>query len=74
MCAGAMYWAGIRRVVYGQAEHDLKTAAGLDPGNPTMSLPCRTLFAAGQRQVEVVGPLLADEAGEPQTDFWKNRA
>jgi tRNA(Arg) A34 adenosine deaminase TadA len=41
MCAGAIYWAGIGRVVYGQAEHDLKTAAGLDPENPTMSLPCR---------------------------------
>ncbi len=74
MCAGAIYWAGIGRVVYGQAEHDLKTAAGLDPENPTMSLPCRTVFAAGQRQVEVVGPLLADEAAELQADFWKNRA
>ena len=58
----------------GQAEHDLKTAAGLDPENPTMNLPCRTVFAAGQRQVEVVGPLLADEAAELQADFWKNRA
>jgi len=74
MCAGAIYWAGIGRVVYGQAEHDLKTAAGLDPENPTMSLPCRMVFAAGQRQVEVVGPLLADEAAELQADFWKNRA
>ncbi|MGQ0581482.1 MAG: nucleoside deaminase [Reyranella sp.] len=73
MCAGAIYWAGIGRVVYGQAEHDLKAAAGLDPENPTMSLPCRTVFAAGQRQVEVVGPLLADEAAELQADFWKNR-
>lgn len=73
MCAGAIYWAGIGRVVYGQAEHDLKTAAGLDPENPTMSLPCRTVFAAGQRQVEVVGPLLADEAAELQADFWQNR-
>jgi tRNA(Arg) A34 adenosine deaminase TadA len=73
MCAGAIYWAGIGRVVYGQSEHDLKIAAGRDPENPTMSLPCRTVFAAGQREVEVIGPLLADEAAELQTGFWKKR-
>lgn len=73
MCAGAIYWAGIGRVVYGQSEHDLKIAAGRDPENPTMNLPCRTVFAAGQREVEVIGPLLAEEAAKLQMDFWKNR-
>ena len=73
MCAGAIYWAGIGRVVYGQSEHDLKIAAGRDPENPTMNLPCRTVFAAGQREVEVIGPLLAEEAAKLQIDFWKNR-
>ena len=72
MCAGAIYWAGIGRVVYGQAESDLKAMTGDDPENPTMSLPCRTVFAAGQRKVEVVGPLLADEAAALQADFWKD--
>jgi tRNA(Arg) A34 adenosine deaminase TadA len=74
MCAGAIYWAGIGRVVYGQAESDLKAMTGDDPENPTMSLPCRTVFAAGQRPVEVVGPLLADEAAELQAEFWRPRA
>lgn len=73
MCAGAIYWAGIGRVVYGQSEDDLRNATGDDPENPTMSLPCRTVFAAGQRQVEVVGPLLADEAAGLQAGFWKRR-
>ena len=73
MCAGAIYWAGIGRVVYGQAESDLKAMTGDSPENPTMSLPCRTVFAAGQRKVEVVGPLLADEAAELQAGFWKGR-
>src|ERR1700742_2208268 len=64
MCAGAAYWAGIGRVVYGLSETRLKTITGSHEENPTLDLPCRTVFAAGQRKVEVVGPLLEDEAAE----------
>jgi tRNA(Arg) A34 adenosine deaminase TadA len=71
MCAGAIYWAGIGRVVYGQAETSLKAATGAHAENPTLDLPCRTVFAAGQRPVEVIGPLLEDEAAALQADFWK---
>ena len=62
MCAGAMYWAGIGRVVYGLSERRLKTITGNHAENPTLDLPCRIVFAAGQRPVEVIGPLLEDEA------------
>ena len=74
MCAGAIYWAGIGRVVYGQTEKDLKAATGAHAENPTLDLPCRTVFAAGQRHVEVIGPLLEDEAAALQADFWKEQA
>ena len=74
MCAGAIYWAGIGRVVYGMSERTLKSLTGLHEENPTMDLPCRTVFEAGQRKVEVIGPLLAEEAAELQADFWKDRA
>lgn len=70
MCAGAMYWAGIGRVVFGQTEADLKALTGDHPENPTLDLPCRVVFAAGQRVVEVVGPMLAEEAAELQREFW----
>jgi tRNA(Arg) A34 adenosine deaminase TadA len=70
MCAGAIYWAGIGRVVYGLSEERLKTMTGDHPENPTLSLPCRTVFAAGQRKVEVVGPLLEDEAAEQHEGVW----
>jgi tRNA(Arg) A34 adenosine deaminase TadA len=70
MCAGAIYWAGIGRVVYGQAESALKAATGDHPENPTLDLPCRTVFDAGQRKVEVIGPMLEDEAAALQADFW----
>ncbi len=74
MCSGAIYWAGIGRVVYGQSETSLKAMTGAHSENPTLDLPCRVVFAAGQRAVEVIGPLLADEAAALQRDFWAERA
>src|SRR6185437_9139080 len=73
MCAGAIYWAGIGRVVYGQSEKALKAQTGAHEENPTLDLPCALVFAAGQRATEVVGPLLEDEAARLQADFWKAR-
>ncbi|KQZ02191.1 cytidine deaminase [Pseudolabrys sp. Root1462] len=70
MCAGAIYWAGIGRVVYGLSEAKLKEITGDHPENPTLSLPCRTVFAAGRRPTEVVGPLLEDEAAELHDGVW----
>ncbi len=71
MCAGAVYWAGVGRVVYGLSERALKALIGPDPENLTMDLPCRQVFAAGQRPVEVVGPLLEEEARPVHDGFWQ---
>jgi tRNA(Arg) A34 adenosine deaminase TadA len=73
MCAGAIYWAGIGRVVYGQTEKALKAQTGAHEENPTLDLPCAIVFAAGQRPTEVVGPMLEDEAAKLQADFWQAR-
>ena len=73
MCAGAIYWAGIGRVVYGQTERALKAQTGAHEENPTLDLPCEVVFNAGQRPTEVVGPLLEDEAARLQADFWTAR-
>ena len=73
MCSGAIYWAGIGRVVFGQTEKDLKRQTGDHAENPTLDLPCHIVFAAGQRPTKVVGPMLADEAAKLQADFWSQR-
>ena len=73
MCAGAIYWAGIGRVVYGQSERSLKAMTGDHQENPTLDLPCRTVFASGQREIKVVGPLLEEEAAALQHDFWRDQ-
>ncbi|MDM0021114.1 nucleoside deaminase [Variovorax saccharolyticus] len=73
MCAGAVYWTGIGRVVYALSEHALLGLTGDHEENPTFSLPCREVFARGQRQVKVLGPMLEDEAAVPHLGFWKTQ-
>jgi tRNA(Arg) A34 adenosine deaminase TadA len=70
MCAGAIYWAGIGRLVYGLSEHRLRDLTGNHPENPTLDLPCRDVFGSGQRSTEVVGPLLEDEAAVVHAGVW----
>ena len=72
MCAGAIYWAGIGRVVYALSEGELLGITGADPENPTLSLPCREVFARGQRRIEVEGPF-DDIPGsrEVHEGFWQ---
>ena len=70
MCAGAAYWAGIGRVVHGMSERALKALIGPHPENLTLDLPCRAVFAAGQREVEVIGPLLEEESAKVHEGFW----
>jgi tRNA(Arg) A34 adenosine deaminase TadA len=73
MCAGAIYWTGIGRVVFALAETGLLKFTGNDEENPTLDLPCREVFARGQRRIVVVGPLLEDEAGLVHVGFWRAR-
>jgi tRNA(Arg) A34 adenosine deaminase TadA len=70
MCAGAIYWSGISRLVYALSEERLLALTGNHPENPTLSLPCREVFARGQRNIIVLGPLLEEEAAEPHLGFW----
>lgn len=70
MCAGAVYWTGIGRVVYALSEHALLGLTGAHPENPTFALPCREVFARGQRVVQVHGPVLEDEAARAHRGFW----
>ena len=70
MCAGAIYWAGIGAVVYGLSESGLLALTGDNPDNPTLHLPCRDVFAAGQRTIVVAGPFLEEEAAVPHRGFW----
>jgi tRNA(Arg) A34 adenosine deaminase TadA len=75
MCAGTIYWAGIGHVVYGAEETALLALTGDHPENPTLSLPCRDVFARGQRPVQVTGPVeaVAEEMVATHRGFWDTR-
>ncbi|MER8233249.1 nucleoside deaminase [Streptomyces sp. NPDC094049] len=70
MCSGAVYWGGIGRVVYALGEDELLALTGANEENPTMALPCREVFEAGQRALPVVGPVDLPEAREVHAGFW----
>lgn len=72
MCAGAIYWAAIGRLVYGLSEHRLRRLTGNHPENPTLDLPCRDVLRSGQRPTEVIGPLLEDEAEALHVGVWND--
>jgi tRNA(Arg) A34 adenosine deaminase TadA len=70
MCAGAIYWTGIGRVVFALAETGLLRYTGSHAQNPTLDLPCREVFARGQKPIVVAGPFLEEEAGKVHEGFW----
>jgi tRNA(Arg) A34 adenosine deaminase TadA len=75
MCAGTQYWAHIGRVVFGMNERDLLALTGNHAENPTLDLPCREVFARGQKAVEVIGPVAAvrEEIAALHRTFWRTR-
>ena len=72
MCAGTQYWAGIGRLVYGMSETRLRAMTGRHPENPTLDVPCREVFARGQKAIRVWGPLpeIEDELARVHVQFW----
>jgi tRNA(Arg) A34 adenosine deaminase TadA len=74
MCAGTQYWAHIGRLVYGMTEHRLLQLTGNHDENPTMNLPCRQVFSAGQKAIEVIGPVpeVDAEIVALHQNFWRH--
>jgi tRNA(Arg) A34 adenosine deaminase TadA len=72
MCAGTQYWAHIGRLVYGMSEAHLLSLTGAHAENPTLDLPCREVFAHGQKPVRVWGPVAEaqDEIAQLHQRFW----
>ncbi|MFS0883179.1 tRNA-specific adenosine deaminase [Bacillus sp. 7586-K] len=73
MCSGAIYWGNVGRVVYGINEKKLLELTGNSDMNPTFDLPCREIFAKGQKKIEVIGPFpeIEEEVVAVHKDFWK---
>lgn len=72
MCSGAMYWGNLGKLYYAARESELKKVTGDDPRNPTLDLPCRAVFARGQKDIEVFGPFVELEESffELHRGYW----
>ena len=71
MCAGAIYWTGVGRLVYALSESKLYEMTGANIENPTMHLECREVLARGQRNIDILGPALEIEAAAVHAQFWE---
>lgn len=71
MCAGAIYWAGIGRVVYALSETSLYAySPRASDDYMALEIPCREVFARGRPAVAVLGPYLEAEAWAVHEGFW----
>ena len=69
MCCGAIFWAGIRTVVYALGGDEL--IALVPQGDEfTLDLPSREVFARGGHPVEVRGPYDLPGAVSVHDGFW----
>jgi tRNA(Arg) A34 adenosine deaminase TadA len=70
MCAGAIFWSGVRRVVFGLSTAKLNDLLGTATDHPRLNIPCRGILALARPFIEVTGPLFQAEALEAHSDYW----
>ncbi|MGZ8485450.1 MAG: nucleoside deaminase [Candidatus Binatia bacterium] len=62
MCAGAIFWSGVGRVVFGLSNARLRQLVG--QRSEQLFEHCAEVLARGTHSVEVVGPLFEEEAAQ----------
>ncbi|MFT4190969.1 MAG: nucleoside deaminase [Comamonas sp.] len=71
MCAGAIYWSNIRRVVFGIDAERLRVFRGERLDQRDAELSCRDVFRAAPVAIECIGPALLQEAAASHVGAWK---
>jgi len=74
MCAGAIFWSGIGRVVFALSSETLGAIVRDETGAWTLAMSCREVFERGGRPTDVSGPLLEDEGRAVHDGFWEHPA
>lgn len=74
MCAGAIYWANIGRLVFGMSEGRLRSMRNTSSKNAALQITCSEVLASGSHPTEIVGPVLEDEAAVAHLTFWEKDA
>ena len=69
MCAGAIFWGNVRRVVFGLSNSRLTEIIGPDV-EEILELPAHEVLRHGRKAIWLEGPLLEDEAAQVHAGFW----
>ena len=72
MCAAAMYWCNIRRLVYCVSEPAMRALRAPYERAAGIAMRCEEIFARCDRKIEVTGPLLEAEGLAVHRRFWPN--
>ena len=59
MCSGAIYWSGIRKVVYGTSAKTRAEMSGYG-----IDIPAAKIFDSTHPKVEIIGPVYEEEADQ----------
>lgn len=70
MCAAAIYWCNIRRLVFGVSEPAMREMRAPFARAAGIAMRCEEIFARCDRKVAVTGPLLEEEGLRAHRAFW----
>jgi tRNA(Arg) A34 adenosine deaminase TadA len=70
MCSGAMFWAGVSRIVFAMPTTVINAVGGAPYLQPTTA----SVLAGASREILVEGPLLQEEATAVLRDFATRRS
>jgi tRNA(adenine34) deaminase len=70
MCAAAIFYTGVGRVVYGLSAPAILHLRNAQPHTAGLSLSCRAVLESAAEAVEVHGPCLEDEGAVPHRGYW----
>jgi tRNA(Arg) A34 adenosine deaminase TadA len=70
MCAGAIYWSGIGRVVFSLSTVALTAIVDGDDGTSMLAVSSRDVLDRGGRGVDVSGPHLEEQGRAVHEGFW----
>jgi tRNA(Arg) A34 adenosine deaminase TadA len=70
MCAAAIFYAGIGRVVYGLSAGAILALRNAQPHTAGLALSCRAVLASAAAPPDVVGPCLEEEGALPHREYW----
>jgi tRNA(Arg) A34 adenosine deaminase TadA len=74
MCAAALYWCNLSRLVYGLSEPQMRALRSRHVRAMGIEIGAREILGRAPRAIEVIGPCLEDAARQAHERFWPTAA